>query len=150
MPAPGEADTPAQRNKWFQQSFSFSGEAGWASLKGRARAAYESVVNASHEVLREAQPGMNVVWGAVAGKGRGGEVREDFAITCLELVIAEPGAPAQYPHQDLFSCEWWQFVIYITAARDATVRERARTRATGRGSYKCVCVAETVRYGSRR
>lgn len=121
MPAPGEADMPAQRNKWFEQSFSFSGEEGWASLKGRARAAYETVVDASHEVLREAQPGMNVVWGAVAGKGRGGEVREDFAITCLELIIAEPGAPAQYPHQDLFSCEWWQFVIYITAARDATV-----------------------------
>jgi hypothetical protein len=136
MPAPGEADTPAKRNKWFEQSFSFSGEEGWASLKGRAREAYETVVDASHEVLLEAQPAMNVVWGAVAGKGRGGEVRADFAITCLELIIAEPGAPAQYPHQDLFSCEWWQFVIYITAARDATVSTVFKYKDTDGSVYE--------------
>jgi hypothetical protein len=48
-------------------------------------------------MIKEANPEMNALWSAMAGKAAaGGEVTQEFALAILELIIARPGALAQY------------------------------------------------------
>lgn len=121
LPCPHEARTEEQVDRWFKKALKFSSQKGWDPRK--AKELYRAIVKVVHRMIKEANPEMNALWSAMAGKAAaGGEVTQEFALAILELIIARPGALAQYLHRDLFSEEWYQMVLYGAPRRLATVK----------------------------
>lgn len=121
LPCPHEAHSEEQVDRWFKKALKFSSQKGWDPIK--AKKLYRAIVKVVHRMINEANPEMNALWSAMAGKAAaGGEVTQEFALAILELIIARPGALAQYLHRDLFSEEWYQMVLYGARRRLATVK----------------------------
>jgi uncharacterized cupin superfamily protein len=124
LPGLDEAGTQEQVERWFKKALTFSSDKGWdRKAKSDAKRLYFAIVKAVHAMIAAANPEMNALWSAMEGKSAaGGEVTQGFALALLELIIAWPGALAQYLHRDLFSSEWKQCVLYGTPRRGATVK----------------------------
>ena len=130
IPSPDEAtaDQSDKMKKWFDKALAFGGHEVWdgttgtPGLKHRARVLYDGIVTDAHDLLAASAGSMDELWRAMAGKsGKRGETRSGYAIRCLELIIARPGAKQQFVHEDAFTSEWLQWQVYVTDAGSATV-----------------------------
>ena len=154
IPSPDEAtaDQTDKMKKWFDKALAFGGHEVWdgttgtPGLKVRARELYDGIVTDAHGLLAASASSMDELWRAMAGKsGMRGETRSGYAIRCLELIIARPGAKQQFVHEDAFTTEWLQWQVYVTDAGSATVGAVFSHAGFGEGDAAAVAYLRSLR-----
>ena len=146
------ADQADKMKKWFDKALAFGGHDVWdgttgtPGLKVRARVLYDGIVTDAHNLLAASAGSMDELWRAMAGKsGKRGETRSGYAIRCLELIIARPGAKQQFVHEDAFTSEWLQWQVYVTDAGSATVGAVFSHTVFGEGDAAAVAYLRSLR-----